>query len=76
METQAFIQSVEYQTQQLCDTLAEIDEGRRKIIVDGKDVSANEAEQLCHRITENVTIISRLRARRPGAQSSACPSAA
>ncbi len=66
METQAFIESVEYQTKRLCDKLAELDAGRRKVIVDGEDVTAAEADELRHRVTENLTIISRLRANMTG----------
>lgn len=65
MDIHAFIASVEYQTTRLCDKLAEFDEGRRRTFVDGEDASAAEADELRHQVRENLTIISRLRARKP-----------
>ncbi len=63
MEKQAFIDSIEQQTQRLCDEIADFEDGRRKVIMDGEDVSEDEVNKLRHQVMENMTILNRLRAR-------------
>lgn len=62
MQRQDFIDSVERHTKRLCDQIAEIENGTRRIIFAGEDISDREAELLRHQVTENITIIDRLRA--------------
>lgn len=57
MRQSDFIASVAYQNKRLRSELDDLNTGRRKVFLDGKDISASELDRLRHRIVDNITII-------------------
>ncbi len=60
MNDEALLNSLKYRTNRLVRRLLELDSGERTVFFRGEDVSAADANELRHRIRENLTIINRL----------------
>ncbi|MCK5746020.1 MAG: hypothetical protein KAH44_07380 [Oricola sp.] len=62
MNEEALLNSLKYRTNRLVRRLLELDSGERTVFFHGEDVTAADANELRHRIRENLTIIKRLSA--------------
>lgn len=60
MHQRDFVASVAYQNKRLRSEIDELNSGKRKVYLDGEDISSSEADKLQHRFVENITIIRRV----------------